>query len=93
MENEDLLEARMPKLILQPLVENAVAWSGEQDGEPYIFRWKTAKHAVPARQGRRIGISEEQVEQLNEEFAHVARTPSAANAAALRCAMLIAVYG
>ena len=89
MENEDLLEARMPKLILQPLVENAVVHGLESkigQGTVHISVENSENTLFLRVKDDGIGISEEQVEQLNEEFAGMAaRTPSAANAAALRC--------
>ena len=73
MENEDLLEARMPKLILQPLVENAVVHGLEGkigQGTVHISVENSENTLFLRVKDDGIGISEEQVEQLNEEFAH-----------------------
>ena len=73
MENEDLLEARMPKLILQPLVENAVVHGLEGKigkGTVHISVENSENTLFLRIKDDGIGISEEQVEQLNEEFAH-----------------------
>ena len=72
MEDERLLEARMPKLILQPLVENAITHGLEgkigqgtvrilvESSDRTLFLWVRDDG---------IGISEEQVERLNRQFA------------------------
>lgn len=73
MENEELLEARMPKLILQPLVENAVVHGLEgkvEHGTVHIAIENSAHTLFLRVRDDGIGISEEQVAQLNEEFAH-----------------------
>ena len=49
MENEDLLEARMPKLILQPLAENSVMHGSSDDGsvmEIHITCWEEDGHMI-----------------------------------------------
>lgn len=73
MENEELLEARMPKLILQPLVENAVVHGLEGQVEHGTVRItiENSENTLFLRvKDNGIGISEEQVVQLNEEFVH-----------------------
>ena len=49
MENEDLLEARMPKLILQPLAENSVMHGSSDDGSVmkiHITCWEEDGHMI-----------------------------------------------
>ncbi len=73
MENEDLLEARMPKLILQPLVENAVVHGLEgrmEHGTVHISIENSENTLFLRVKDNGVGISEEQVALLNEEFAH-----------------------
>ena len=73
MENEDLLEARMPKLILQPLVENAVVHGLEGKighGIVYISIENSANTLFLRVKDNGVGMPEEQVMLLNEEFVH-----------------------
>lgn len=63
----------MPKLILQPLVENAVVHGLEGkigQGTVHISVENSENTLFLRVKDDGIGISEEQVEQLNEEFAH-----------------------
>lgn len=72
MENEALLEARMPKLILQPLVENAVSHGLEGKIEHGTVRIivENSKQTLFLRvRDDGIGMSEEQVSHLNAQFA------------------------
>lgn len=72
MENEELLEARMPKLILQPLVENAVLHGLEGKIEHGTVRIivENSEHTLFLRvRDDGIGMPEEQVERLNAQFA------------------------
>lgn len=72
LENEQLLEARMPKLILQPLVENAVTHGLEGKLGPGTVRIvveNSDKTLFLRVRDNGVGISAEQVEQLNRQFA------------------------
>ena len=92
MENEDLLEARMPKLILQPLVENAVVHGLEGKighGIVYISIENSANTLFLRVKDNGVGMPEEQVMLLNEEFVH----GSPASGDKKRGGMLTAVFG
>lgn len=72
MENEDLLEARMPKLILQPLVENAVLHGLEgkiEHGTVRIVVENSDRTLFLRVRDDGVGMPEEQVIRLNEQFA------------------------
>ena len=72
LENEKLLEARMPKLILQPLVENAVAHGLEGKLGPGTVRIivENSDRTLFLRvRDDGVGIPDERVRQLNEQFA------------------------
>ncbi len=72
MEDERLLEAKMPKLILQPLVENAVVHGLEEK-----IDYGTVKIIVESSENTLflrvkddgVGISEEKIHKLNEQIA------------------------
>lgn len=71
LKNEKLLEARMPKLILQPLVENAVSHGLEGKLGPGTVRIviESSSQTLFLRvRDDGIGIPDERVEQLNEQF-------------------------
>lgn len=72
LENEKLLEARMPKLILQPLVENAVSHGLEGKLGPGTVRIALENSDTTLFLRVRddgLGIPPERVSQLNERFA------------------------
>lgn len=72
LENEELLEACMPKLILQPLVENAILHGLEEKIDHGIVRILVESSDCTLFLRVRddgIGIEEEQVAQLNACFA------------------------
>ena len=72
MENEKLLEARMPKLILQPLVENAVSHGLEGKlgcGAVRIVVENSDRTLFLRVRDDGVGIPDEQVERLNRQFA------------------------
>lgn len=72
MGNEDLLEARMPKLILQPLVENAVSHGLEgkiEHGTVRIIVENSERTLFLRVRDDGVGMTEEQVARLNEAFA------------------------
>ena len=72
LENEKLLEARMPKLILQPLVENAVSHGLEGKlgrGTVRIVVENSDRTLFLRVRDDGIGMPEERVEQLNRQFA------------------------
>lgn len=72
LENETLLEARMPKLILQPLVENAVSHGLERKlgaGTVRITVENSDETLFLRVRDDGIGIPAQQVEQLNAQFA------------------------
>ena len=80
MENENLLEARMPKLILQPLVENAVLHGLEgkiEHGTVRIIVENSDRTLFLRVRDDGMGIPEEQLEKLNEQFAGDTGTPHA----------------
>lgn len=69
MENELLLEARMPKLILQPLVENAVihGLEGKLDGGQVKILIENSEDTLFLRvRDNGLGMSEEETDRLNE---------------------------
>lgn len=71
MENEKLLEARMPKLILQPLVENAVSHGLEGKlgyGAVRIVVENSDRTLFLRVRDDGVGIPDEQVERLNRQF-------------------------
>ena len=77
MEDEKLLEARMPKLILQPLVENAVAHGLEGKlgyGTVRIVVENSDRTLFLRVRDDGVGIPDEQVERLNRQFAGDAST-------------------
>ena len=72
MENEDLLEARMPKLILQPLVENAVSHGLEgkiEQGTVRIIVENSDRTLFLRVRDDGMGMPAEQVDRLNRQFA------------------------
>jgi len=72
LENEKLLEAKMPKLILQPLVENAVSHGLEGKLGPGIVRVavESSDQTLFLRvRDDGVGMPDERVERLNEQFA------------------------
>ena len=72
MEDEKLLEARMPKLILQPLVENAVSHGLEGKlgyGAVRIVVENSDQTLFLRVRDDGVGIPDEQVERLNRQFA------------------------
>ncbi len=72
MENEQLLEAKMPKLILQPLVENAIVHGLEGktgQGKVRIIIENSEKTLFLRVKDDGVGIMPEQVVELNERFA------------------------
>ncbi|MDO5785836.1 MAG: histidine kinase [Eubacteriales bacterium] len=74
IENERLLEAKMPKLILQPLVENAIVHGLEdkiEHGTVWIIVENSDKTLFLRVKDDGVGISEEQVEKLNAQFSRV----------------------
>ena len=71
MENEALLEARMPKLILQPLVENAIVHGleGKIGGGTVRIVIENSDRTLFLRvRDDGMGIPEEEVERLNRRF-------------------------
>ena len=77
MENEKLLEARMPKLILQPLVENAVSHGLEGKlgcGAVRIVVENSDRTLFLRVRDDGVGIPDRQVERLNQQFAGDAST-------------------
>ena len=79
LENEKLLEARMPKLILQPLVENAVAHGLEGKLGPGTVRIivENSDRTLFLRvRDDGVGIPDERVQQLNEQFAEDSGAPT-----------------
>lgn len=72
LENEKLLEARMPKLILQPLVENAVGHGLEGKlghGTVRIVVENSDRTLFLRVRDDGVGMPDEQVERLNAQFA------------------------
>ena len=81
LENERLLEVQMPKLILQPLVENAVSHGLEGKlghGTVRIIVENSDRTFFLRVRDDGVGMPEEQVERLNAQFAgdEDDRTPS-----------------
>ena len=79
LENEQLLEARMPKLILQPLVENAVSHGLEGKLGPGTVRIaveNSDKTLFLRVRDNGVGMPEERVDQLNRQFAEDAGAPT-----------------
>ena len=79
LENEKLLEARMPKLILQPLVENAVSHGLEGKLGPGTVRIaveNSDKTLFLRVRDNGVGMPEERVDQLNRQFAEDAGAPT-----------------
>ena len=71
IENEKLLEARMPKLILQPLVENAIVHGLEGkigEGTVRITVENSENCLFLCVRDDGVGFSGEQVERLNAQF-------------------------
>ena len=71
LENERLLEVRMPKLILQPLVENAVTHGLESKlghGTVRIAVENSDRTFFLRVRDDGVGMPEERVEQLNAQF-------------------------
>lgn len=80
MEDEKLLEAQMPKLILQPLVENAVAHGLEGKlgcGAVHIAVDSSDRTLFLRVRDDGVGMPDEQVERLNRQFAGDAGAPAA----------------
>lgn len=78
LENERLLEARMPKLILQPLVENAVSHGLEGKlgaGTVRIVVDSSEQTLFLRVRDDGLGMPDERVAQLNEQFT---QSPTAA---------------
>lgn len=76
LESERLLEARMPKLILQPLVENAVAHGLEGKLGPGTVRIvvESGTQTLFLRvRDDGVGIPDERVEALNKQFSKNAK--------------------
>lgn len=72
LENEKLLEAQMPKLILQPLVENAVSHGLEGKlgpGTVHIMLESSDRTLFLRVRDDGVGIPDDKLEQLNEDFA------------------------
>ncbi len=72
LENEQLLGARMPKLILQPLVENAVSHGLEGKlghGSVRIVVENSDRTLFLRVRDDGVGMPDEQVERLNRQFA------------------------
>lgn len=72
MENEALLGARMPKLILQPLVENAVSHGLEgkiEHGTVQIVVENSDRTLFLRVKDDGVGMPEEKVDRLNAQFA------------------------
>ena len=79
LENEKLLEARMPKFILQPLVENAVSHGLEGKLGPGTVRIaveNSDKTLFLRVRDNGIGMPEERVDQLNRQFAEDTGAPT-----------------
>ncbi|MFT4105732.1 MAG: sensor histidine kinase [Lacrimispora sp.] len=71
---EDCLELTSLKLVLQPLVENAIYHGMEfmdGDGEISIHVWKTEEDLFLAVKDNGLGMTEEQVESLFSDQVHV----------------------
>lgn len=71
LENERLLEVRMPKLILQPLVENAVSHGLEGKlghGTVRIIVENSDRTFFLRVRDDGVGMPDEQVERLNAQF-------------------------
>ena len=71
MENEQLLEARMPKLILQPLVENAIVHGleGKVGGGTVRIIVENSEQTLFLRvKDDGVGMPEEEVSRLNRGF-------------------------
>ena len=87
MENEELLEARMPKLILQPLVENAIVHGLEgkiEDGTVRIIIENSEKTLFLRVRDDGVGMSEEDVEALNRRLSQAGgETPETVNMSSL----------
>lgn len=74
LENERLLEVRMPKLILQPLVENAVSHGLEGKlghGTVRIIVENSDRTFFLRVRDDGVGMPDEQVERLNAQFGGV----------------------
>ena len=72
MENEALLGARMPKMILQPLVENAVSHGLEgkiEHGTVQIVVENSDRTLFLRVKDDGVGMPEEKVDRLNAQFA------------------------
>ncbi|MDO4491842.1 MAG: histidine kinase [Lachnospiraceae bacterium] len=71
MENEELLEARMPKLILQPLVENAVihGLEGKMEGGIVKITIENSADTLFLRvKDNGLGMTEEETDLLNRSL-------------------------
>jgi two-component system sensor histidine kinase YesM len=72
MENEELLEARMPKLILQPLVENAIVHGLEgkiEDGTVRVRIENSDRTLFLSVRDDGVGMPGEEVDRMNRRFA------------------------
>ena len=70
-----LQSCRMLKLMLQPLVENAIYHGMEYmdgDGEIFVRAWQEEKELYLEVRDNGLGMTEEQVESLFTDTAHVA---------------------
>lgn len=87
LENEALLEARMPKLILQPIVENAVSHGLERKlgaGTVRITVENSERTLFLRVRDDGLGIPARRVAQLNEQFASGAAVEQQRGGIALR---------
>jgi len=72
MENEELLEARMPKLILQPLVENAIVHGLEgkiEDGTVRVRIENSDRTLFLSVRDDGVGMPGEEVDRMNRRLA------------------------
>ncbi|NCB93102.1 MAG: sensor histidine kinase [Clostridia bacterium] len=77
LENEELMSARMPKLLLQPLVENAISHGLEckvGEGTVTIAVENSEKTLFISVKDDGVGMDEEKVEKLNHIFSSQDKT-------------------
>ena len=73
--DDEVLELASLKLMLQPLVENAIYHGMEYmdgDGEIFVRAWQEEKELYLEVRDNGLGMTEEQVESLFTDTAHVA---------------------